>query len=144
MACRKVDRLRSFPMTYDITLYERRFLASALERRLGDWTGAPELPAQVRSAITTEAVRVGFRLVPQDPGFVAFAAAQGHAVADEYVLDTADSLATLTVFPNSVAFAIPSSPRAMSSIDRCIQLAHGFASALQLGCYDPQTGEAIA
>jgi hypothetical protein len=131
-------------MTYDITLYKRSFLTSALERRLGDWTGAPELPPDVRSAVTTEAVRVGFRLVPQDPRFVAFAAAQGHTVADEYVLDTADNLATLTVFPNSMAFAIPSSPRATSSITRCVQLAHGFASSFQLGCYDPQTGEAIA
>jgi hypothetical protein len=131
-------------MTYDIALYERRFLASALERRLGDWTRAPELPPEVRNAVTTEAARIGFRLVPQDPGFVAYAAAQGHAVADEYVLDTANCLATLTVFSNSVAFAIPSSPRAMSAIAQCVQLAHWFASSLQLGCYDPQTGEAIA
>jgi hypothetical protein len=32
----------------------------------------------------------------------------------------------------------------MSSITQCLQLAHRFASSLQLGCYDPQTGEAIA
>jgi hypothetical protein len=128
-------------MSYDITLYERAFLTSALERSLGDWTTAPMLPDSVRSAIMLAAVDIGFRSVPQDPRFVAFAVSQGQPVADEYVLDTADCLATLMVFRNSVAFTIPPSARAMLSIERCSQLARSFAASHQLGCFDPQTGE---
>lgn len=131
-------------MTYDITLYEPAFLTSALEQRLGDWTKAPEIPANVRTTIAAESVRMGFKVVPQDPRFVAFSAAQGHTVAEEYILDIADCLATLMLFTNSVTFAIPPSARAMSSIARCTQLARGFASAFQLGCYDQQRGEVIA
>jgi hypothetical protein len=131
-------------MSYDITLYERAFLTYALERSLGDWTTAPMIPDSVRSAIMSAAVDVGFRNVPQDPHFVAFAAAQGHLVAPEYVLDTADYLATLMVFPNSVAFTIPSSARARLSIERCSQLARSFAASHQLGCFDPQIGEVLS
>lgn len=131
-------------MSYDITLYDRDFLISALERRLGDWTTAPAIPADVRAAIAAETVLSGFKATQQDPRFVAFAAAQGHTVADEYTLDSVDCLATLMVFPGSVAFAIPSSPRATSSIKHCTHMARSFASKFHLGCYDPQSGEVTA
>ena len=129
-------------MSYDISLYERDFLESALTQQLGDWRGAPALGVNVAHDIASEAARLGFRGVPQDPRFVAFAAAQGHAVADEYALDSPEVLAQLMVFENSVAFLIPSSDRALKSISWCLETVRAMASKHGLGFYDPQTGEA--
>lgn len=129
-------------MSYDINLYERDFLQGALVQQLGDWTNAPALNEGAARDIVSEAVRIGFKGVPQDPGFVAFAASQGHAVADEYLLDTGELLAQLMVFENSVSFSIPSSNRASRSISLCLDMARTQASKHGLGLYDPQTGEA--
>ncbi len=129
-------------MSYDINLYDRNFLERALTRQLGDWRGAPALDDGVARDIALEATRLGFQRVAQDPRFAAFAAAQGHAVADEYTLDSTDVLAQLMVFRNSVTFSIPSSNRALQSISWCHQTARAMAAKHGLGLYESQTGEA--
>lgn len=128
-------------MSYDISLYRRDFLEQAITERLGDWTAAPAIDDFVVRDIVSEAQRIGFRGVPQDPRFVAFAAAQGHTVADEFTLDTSDVLAQLMVFKGAVTFSIPYSNRASSSISSCLELARSLAAKHGLGLYDPQSGE---
>lgn len=127
-------------MSYDLLLYQREFLHGALETSLGDWTKAPPIDDSALHNSIALLESHGFIHAPIDPKLEAFMVSQGHMPGRELNLDTPAHLAQFTVFPNSMAFSIPASPRSAASIDVCLNFARMVAKTFGLGLFDPQTG----
>jgi hypothetical protein len=131
-------------VSYDLLLYEREFLRCALETGLGDWTSAPAISEASAGWLHKCIVEAGFVEQSLDPGFVAFAAAQGHRVGREFLLATGDRTAQFTLFSNSAVFSIPEAGDSSSkSVEFCQSLAQQAADGIGLGLYDPQSGKRV-
>jgi hypothetical protein len=117
----------SSTMSYDIFLYQKRFLKRALEEGLGDWTGADPIPAE-KLRLIRERLK-----------------GKGYVTEDGEEFEHANSTWGLQVsfFPGEVAFAIPYWDDAAAAIEAARAEAMELARELDLGFYDPQTGEAI-
>jgi hypothetical protein len=128
-------------MSYDISLYDRAFLRRALEEGLGDWTIADEIPPATRDGVVARAKEAGFQPgPPPDPSFVEFMRARGLEPSVEYVLDTPEAFAQLSIHDNQIAFTIPYSDRATAAIELCTRVGRAAAAELGLGLHDPQEG----
>lgn len=113
-------------MSYDICLYDREFLITALATGLGDWTRAPAIDPAALEAARSTLMAEGF--IRHDTPF-----------GEEWNIDTESVLAQVSVFPGEVAFAIPYSERADRSIALCRRVAQALVDRFNLGYHDPQS-----
>jgi hypothetical protein len=118
---------RCVTMSYDIYLYEKRFLQRALEDDLGDWTKADPFSEDKLRLIRDHLSKKGY--VPQGDTDFEFP-------NDKWGLQA-------SVFKGEVAFGIPYWDDADAAIERAHKDAKELAIVADLGFYDPQTGEAI-
>jgi hypothetical protein len=114
-------------MSYDVYLYEKRFLKRALDENLGDWSGADPIATE-----RLEIVREGLKT-------------KGYKSPDnsEFEHPNADWGLQVCVFSGEVAFAIAYWDDADTAIGTARADALAIARDANLGFYDPQTGEAI-
>lgn len=114
-------------MSYDIYLYEKRFLQRALDEDLGDWRNADPI-----SDDKLHVIREGLK-------------SKGYITDDETEFDFPDSKWGLqvSVFKGEVAFGIAYSDHVDAAVEKARMDALELAKATELGFYDPQTGEAF-
>jgi hypothetical protein len=130
-------------MSYDVSLYDASFLQGAISSGLGDWTGAPVLPASAMSSVIQLALTNNFSQAPRDPKFVAFMESQGVVPSSDYQVSSGELRVNLQVFKNSVVFSVPPSNVATASVGFVRRIALQLAKEHGLGFYDPQAGEVL-
>jgi hypothetical protein len=114
-------------MSYDFSLYEKRFLRRAIAEGLGDWTGADDIPYEklwlIRRCLTEK----------------------HYSTEDQEEYEHPNSIWGLQVhlFQCEVAFSVPYWDEIAAAVVVARADALDLATAADLGFYDPQTGEAI-
>jgi|tagenome__1003787_1003787.scaffolds.fasta_scaffold20293335_2 hypothetical protein len=114
-------------MSYDIFLYEKRFLRRALEEDLGDWRSADPI-SDDKLRLIRERLK-----------------SRGYITQNESEFEFPNSRWGLqvSVFKGEVAFGIPYWDDVDAAIETARADAMELAKLTELGFYDPQTGEAI-
>jgi hypothetical protein len=114
-------------MSYDIGLYEKRFLLRALQENLRDWTGADAIPLE-KLRLVHERLK-----------------AKGYVALSQSELEHSNPARGLqvSIFTGEVSFSLPY----WDEVDAPIAVARADALELametNLAFYDPQTGEVI-
>lgn len=114
-------------MSYDIYLYEKRFLQRALDEDLGDWRNAEPI-SDDKLRLIRERLK-----------------SKGYTTHDDNEVEFPNSEWGLqvSIFTGEVTFGIPFWDDADAAIEKARMDALELANATELGFYDPQTGEAI-
>jgi hypothetical protein len=113
-------------MSYDIYLYNKRFLDRAIERDSGDWTNADPLGEQALKTIRDRLAAKGYMLESEG------------ADCQEYIHPNAKWAIQVSIFKGEVSFSIPYWDDAENAIIAACADAKEFATAAGLGLYDPQ------
>ncbi|WP_153242590.1 hypothetical protein [Frateuria defendens] len=131
-------------MSYDFSLYDAAFLRRVIADGLGDWTGPPDLEPAVVSGILQLANANGFVATPHDQRFVEFLKSQGVTPSTDYQLETPRVSVMLQIFNGSIGLSVPTSDRAIASVEFARNFGLQLAQKFGLGFQDPQTGEITA
>lgn len=130
-------------MSYDINLYDKKFLMRALEKELEDWTGADAISTEAKERAIAAAQKAGFERQQPDAGFAKYMAKEELPLAPEWLLETESTRAQLTVFNGLISFSVPISPKAKASIELCVDLARKITTECGLAYHDPQSGAVV-
>lgn len=119
-------------MSYDIALYDRSFLRTAIDEDLGDYTSAPKLPAETLGSIKERLLNLGYTVETESK------------LCTEFVHPNQGWGLQVTVFSSEIAFSIPYWDDAGAAIAVAKVHARKLATEYGLGLTVQQDGETIA
>lgn len=119
-------------MSYDIALYDRSFLRTAIDEDLGDYTAAPKLSAETLSSIKERLLKLGYTVEAESE------------LCTELIHPNQEWGLQVSVFSSEITFLIPYWDDADAAIAVAKDHARKLATEFDLGLTNQQDGETIA